>query len=94
MAILTDTKARNLRLDSPAISHGGVAGLTLHPSSTKGRGKWVYRYVSPVTKKRRNAGMGTYPEISIAEAGKLAQTMRDLVKQGLDPLERKSKAKY
>lgn len=89
MALLTDTKARHIKPDDKPISHGGVTGLTLHPSSTKGRGKWVLRYVSPVTQKRRNAGLGSYPEISIAEAAKLAQTMREQLSAGDDPLELK-----
>ncbi|ELJ4029672.1 tyrosine-type recombinase/integrase [Escherichia coli] len=89
MALLTDTKARHIKPDDKPISHGGVTGLTLHPSSTKGRGKWVLRYVSPVTQKRRNAGLGSYPEISIAEAAKLAQTMREQLSAGNDPLELK-----
>ena len=89
MALLTDTKARHIKPDDKPISHGGVTGLTLHPSSTKGRGKWVLRYVSPVTQKRRNAGLGSYPEIGIAEAAKLAQTMREQLSAGDDPLELK-----
>ncbi|EJL7925925.1 tyrosine-type recombinase/integrase, partial [Escherichia coli] len=83
------TKARHIKPDDKPISHGGVTGLTLHPSSTKGRGKWVLRYVSPVTQKRRNAGLGSYPEIGIAEAAKLAQTMREQLSAGDDPLELK-----
>ena len=89
MALLTDTKARHIKPNDKPISHGGVTGLTLHPSSTKGRGKWVLRYVSPVTQKRRNAGLGSYPEVSIAEAAKLAQTMREQLSAGDDPLELK-----
>jgi integrase len=89
MALLTDTKARHIKPEDKPIPHGGVTGLTLHPSSTKGRGKWVLRYVSPVTQKRRNAGLGSYPEISIAEAAKLAQTMREQLSAGDDPLELK-----
>ena len=64
MAIITDTKARNLKPEDAAVPHGGITGLTLHPSQSKGHGKWVLRYVSPITGKRRNAGLGTYPEIS------------------------------
>lgn len=89
MASLTDTKARHIKPEDKPIPHGGVTGLTLHPSSTKGRGKWVLRYVSPVTQKRRNAGLGSYPEVSIAEAAKLAQTMREQLSAGDDPLELK-----
>lgn len=89
MALLTDTKARHLKPDDKPLPHGGITGLTLHASSTKGHGKWVLRYVSPVTNKRRNAGLGTYPETSIAEAAKLAQSMREQLAAGIDPLELK-----
>lgn len=88
MAILTDTKARNIKPSDKPIAHGGVTGLTLHPSGNKGRGKWVLRYVSPVTGKRRNAGLGVYPEVGVAQAGKLGQEMRDLIVHGKDPLEK------
>lgn len=91
MAIITDTKARNIKPSDGVIPHGGVAGLALHPSKTKGRGKWVLRYVSPVTGKRRNAGLGSYPEVSISEAGRCANDMRVEIAQGNDPLEIKAK---
>ncbi len=87
MALLTDTKARNIKPDDKPLPHGGITGLTLHPSNSKGHGKWVLRYVSPTTKKRRNAGLGSYPEVSIAEAGKQAHAMRDQLANGVDPLE-------
>lgn len=87
MAVITDTKARNIKPDDKPIPHGSVTGLALHPSSKRGRGKWVLRFISPQTQKRRNAGLGIYPEIGIAEAGKLANTMREHLAAGLDPLE-------
>ena len=89
MALLTDTKARRIQPDGKPLIHGGVTGLALHPSSVKGRGKWVLRYVSPVTQKRRNAGLGRYPEISIADAVRIAQAMREQLAAGDDPLELK-----
>lgn len=87
MALLTDTKARHIRPDDNPLPHGGVTGLALHPSSVKGRGKWVLRFVSPVTQKRRNAGLGSYPEISIADAARMTMVMREQLAAGLDPLE-------
>lgn len=87
MALLSDAKARSIKPDDKPLPHGGITGLTLHPSTTKGRGKWVLRYVSPVTGKRRNAGLGIYPEISIADAGNQARLMREQLAKGLDPLE-------
>lgn len=91
MAVITDTKARNIKPGDTPIPHGGITGLTLHPSSSKGHGKWVLRFVSPVTGKRRNAGLGTYPSVSIAEVGKRAATMREAISHGHDPLEEKAK---
>lgn len=92
MAVITDTKARNIKPDAPAIPHGGITGLALHPTGSKGHGKWVLRYVSPVTGKRRNAGLGSYPDISIAEAAKRATAMRIELAEGRDPLEERAKA--
>ena len=88
MALLTDTKARSVKPGGPPLAHGGVTGLALHPSLTvKGQGKWVLRYVSPVTKKRRNAGLGSYPEVGIAEAARQGRFMREQIAHGEDPLE-------
>ena len=89
MGMLTDTKARNIRPDSPQLAHGGVTGLVLIPTSQKGHGKWVLRYVSPTTGKRRNAGLGSYPEVGVAEAGKLGMEMREQIASRQDPLELK-----
>lgn len=36
--------------------------------------------------KRRNAGLGTYPEVSIAEAARTARIMREQLAAGDDPL--------
>jgi integrase len=91
MALLTDTKARSVKPGSTPLAHGGVTGLALHPSpSQKGQGKWVFRYVSPVTKKRRNAGLGSYPDVSVAEAARQARFMREQIAHGQDPLEVKA----
>jgi integrase len=91
MSLLTDTKARNIKPGTLPLAHGGVTGLTLHPSpSNKGQGKWVLRYVSPVTGKRRNAGLGTYPDVGIAEAAKQGRFMREQLASGQDPLEIKA----
>lgn len=91
MPLLTDTKARSVKPGGTPLAHGGVTGLALHPSpSQKGQGKWVLRYVSPVTKKRRNAGLGSYPDTSVAEAAHQARSMREQIAHGQDPLEVKA----
>jgi integrase len=48
------------------------------------------RYVSPVTGKRRNAGLGVYPNVGVAVAGKLARELREAIAAGSDPLEAKT----
>jgi len=91
MPLISDAKARSLGPGGQAVAHGGVTGLTLIPSATqRGRGKWVLRFVSPVTGRRRNAGLGSYPEVGIALAGKLAREMREQIAVGSDPLETKA----
>lgn len=91
MALLTDSKARSTKPGDTPIAHGGVTGLALHPSAThKGQGKWVLRYVSPVSNKRRNAGLGTYPNVGVADAARLAHAMREQLASGQDPLEVKA----
>ncbi|MDE1988831.1 MAG: tyrosine-type recombinase/integrase [Betaproteobacteria bacterium] len=89
MAILTDTKARSIKPGQKPLPHGGVTGLTLHPSSRPGQGKWVFRFVSPVTGTRRNMGLGTYPAVGIANAAKQAAALREDLLGGNDPLEKK-----
>ena len=91
--LLSDAKARNIKPGDKSLPHGGVVGLTLHPSDEeKGSGKWVFRFTSPITRTRRNAGLGVYPDVKVAEAAKRAQAMRELIAQGKDPLEEKEEA--
>ncbi|MFM5272815.1 Arm DNA-binding domain-containing protein [Aeromonas veronii] len=47
----------------------------------------MLRYVSPITGRRRNAGLGSYPEVSVADAGNQARLMREQLSKGLDPLD-------
>ena len=87
MANLTDLKAKNIKPKDRSLSDGTVPGLRLEPGQVKGRGKWTLRFVSPVTGKRRDMGLSTYPDVSISDARKLASSARDLVRQGIDPID-------
>lgn len=89
MAILTDLKAKRINPDDSPLAHGGVTGLSLWPAKTKGRGKWILRYVSPVTGRRRKAGLGPYPDVGIAEVAVKASAFRVRLANGEDPLEDK-----
>jgi integrase len=72
---------------------GTVTGLTLVSSTQKGKGNWNLRFVSPVTGKRRDMGLGTYPSVRIETARRLALDARDIIAKGQDPLEERRLAK-
>lgn len=46
---------------------------------------WNLNYRHPVTKNRINMGLGTYPELSLAQARKKTVEARELLAQGIDP---------
>ncbi len=93
MAIITDILARNMAPRSKSISDGVVTGLSLHPGSVKGRGKWILRYVSPVAGNRRDMGLGTYPNIGIANARAKANAARQEIVAGRDPIDERNARK-
>ena len=84
--MLTDTQAKNLPPKSRQVAVGGVAGLYLFPGTKRGTGKFIFRFVSPETGKRRDMGLGSYPAISIAEVRKSAWVARELVANQVDPI--------
>lgn len=64
--------------------HEDGDGLRLVVSKT-GAKKWVLRFT--LNGKRREMGLGSYPERSLTEARKKAADARTLVLNGLDPIE-------
>ena len=64
-----------------------MPGLRLEPGAAKGEGKWILRYVSPVTGKRRDMGLGRYPAVGVSAAGKKGAAARDLIADGRDPID-------
>lgn len=86
---ITDRKAKSLKPTDDALAHGGVVGLVLLPLKTAGHGQWRLRYVSPVTGKRRVMTLGSYPAVSIADAGLAGAAAREQISKGIDPLERR-----
>jgi integrase len=65
---------------------GTVRGLLLLVWPTGAR-SWVLRY--QLRHRRRDMGLGPYPEITLARAREKALEARRLVKEGIDPLETK-----
>jgi len=87
---LTERQVRALKpYDSPVFD-GRVTGLMLTPTKTGGR--WTLRYVSPTTHKRRDAGLGTFPEVTIPEARDKALAMRKIIDAGGDPINERKRA--
>ncbi|MCP4318036.1 MAG: tyrosine-type recombinase/integrase [Hyphomicrobiales bacterium] len=87
MPRLSDARARNVRPGDKAVADGTVQGLYLFASASKGRGKWILRFVSPLTSKRRDMGLGSYPETGIAEVRRAALEARELISRKIDPIE-------
>ncbi|CAH0270181.1 integrase domain-containing protein [Pseudomonas carnis] len=47
--------------------------------------QWNFNYRHPVTKNRINMALGSYPEVSLAQARKKTVESRELLAQGIDP---------
>ncbi len=63
---------------------GGVAGLAINVSGTGGR-SWVLRY--QIKGRRRDLGLGGYPDVTLAQAKEAARVARAKIKLGLDPID-------
>ncbi|TEU27930.1 tyrosine-type recombinase/integrase [Alkanindiges illinoisensis] len=84
--MLTDAKIKKLPIP-PATQkspdkYSDIQGLQLHVFST-GRKSWymAYRFEG----KQKSYGIGTYPEVSLAEAREKKEDARRLLKKGIDP---------
>jgi hypothetical protein len=69
--------------------NGKVTGLFLSP--TKTGSKWTFRFTSPVTGKRRDAGLDTYLETTIADAREKALAMRKNLDADRDPIDERTR---
>ncbi|MDL0429579.1 integrase arm-type DNA-binding domain-containing protein [Marinobacter sp. TBZ242] len=69
---------------------GGVSGLLLSVTPT-GAKSWILRTV--IGTKRRNIGLGPFPDVSLAEARRKAQEVKDKIAEGIDPVEERKAAR-
>ncbi|MEJ6011456.1 tyrosine-type recombinase/integrase [Novosphingobium aquae] len=83
---LSATGAKNLG----AGKHADGQGLWLWKSS-KSRGSWVLRYV--FEGKRKETGLGRWPDVSIVEARQAATAARQAVRSQICPIETRNRAK-
>lgn len=93
LGMLTETRARRIKPTDKPIPDGTVTGLRLLPGNVAGRGKWQLRFVSPTeidaggNPRRRDMGLGVYPDVSILSAREKASEARKQIAMGVDPIE-------
>lgn len=79
------------RLARPGLhAVGGVAGLALQITASGAR-SWLFRY--RFNGRRREAGLGPFPDVPLAKARDYAREARDLLWQGIDPIDHRLAAK-
>lgn len=65
---------------------GGVDGLILQIQSSGAR-SWIHRV--RMGGKRREIGVGAYPEVSVEAARERVRRQKELIRQGVDPVAHK-----
>lgn len=83
---LTSLTAKSL----PHGKHADGKGLWL-VKREKAHGKWILRLV--LHRARREMGLGSWPEVSLAEARRMAEDARELLRARKDPIIERWKAK-
>lgn len=79
------------RLTAPGLhAVGGVAGLHLQVLPSGGK-SWLLRIV--IGGKRREVGLGGFPDVPLALAREKARSVREAVQQGRDPIAERAAAR-
>ena len=81
---LTATQVANSKPKEKEYNLSDGRGLSLRVKAG-GSKFWLLNYSRPETKKRANLGLGTYPDVPLAEARKRREAARELLAQGVDP---------
>ncbi|SDD85340.1 tyrosine-type recombinase/integrase [Paraburkholderia lycopersici] len=88
---LTDTAVRNAKptAEPYKLTDGGGMYLHVHPNGSR-----YWRMAYRIAGKQKLFAIGVYPDVTLAEARKIRDDAKTLVKQGIDPVtERKRAAK-
>jgi integrase len=88
---LTDVAIRKLRhpgtsKNPVAVPVGGVPGLLIQITTTDVK-SWILR--TTIGNKRREIGLGGYKDVPLAKARERAREVKDMIWQGIDPIEKK-----
>ena len=81
--------AKIINLKKPGV-YGDGDGLRLRITKT-GKKSWIFRY--RLFGKTKDMGLGSFPQISLANARKKRDQQKELVLQDLDPIFEKNKIK-
>ncbi|MDP9154406.1 MAG: tyrosine-type recombinase/integrase [Pseudomonadota bacterium] len=81
-----------VRENGKLVYDANTKGLCFSPTGT-GRGKWLFRFTSPTMRRRREAGIGSYPATTLAEARDKAVDMARAVREGIDPIDARREVK-
>lgn len=91
---LSALEVRNLKhpggQGNVTVAVGGVSGLLLQITPNDAR-SWLLRAV--VGTRRREIGLGAFPDVPLASARDKAREARDMIARGLDPIEAKKAAR-
>ena len=81
---LTDTEIRKSKpkLKEYTLSDGGGLILRIKPTGAK---LWIFSYYHPLTKKRDKLGLGSYPELSLADVRAKREEYWRLLANNIDP---------
>ena len=79
-------KAAKPREKDYILTDGGGLQMRVRANGSK---LWNFNYIQPVTKKRLNMSLGTFPDVSLAQARKRTIDARALVAEGIDPKEKR-----
>jgi integrase len=85
-APLTNTQIKQAKPKEKEYSLNDGQGLALRIKPT-GSKLWIFNYYQPFTKKRKNMGLGMYPDVSLASARQKRNEARQLVSEDIDPLD-------
>lgn len=83
---LTDTqiKAAKPKDKEYVLCDGNGLRILIKPNNSK---YWLLNYIHPTKKTRTNISLGKYPDVPLANARKLTLEAKELLAQGIDPLE-------
>lgn len=81
---LTDTQIKNAKPRDKEYNLADGQGLALRVK-TNGTKQWLFNYEKPIVKSRTNISLGTYPDLTLADARSISGDYRALLAKDIDP---------